>query len=107
MQTFSQFVDMMENGILDVDLPADDSAGNDCLLRAMSTALKSNKSDVMAFLTRLAKQNPDIQAELDKMNHETHMLPKKKMRMGSSMDQDKDGDVIIPNSADSSHGELP
>lgn len=112
MKTFSQFVALKES-VLDVDLP-DGDQGEDCLLRAFKVAIHKHRDDVMNFLLRLAKHNPDIQVELDKLNHKMQLNPheppkKKKTRMGSGHgnDLDKDGDVVVPNSADSAHGEMP
>lgn len=113
MKTFSQFVALKEGGALDVDLPSDSDNGEESILRAFAVAIKKHRGDVMQFLERLAKQNPDIQVELDKLNHKNqlmpHQPPKKKLRMGSAHgnDLEKDGDVVVPNSADSAHGEMP
>ncbi len=112
MKTFSQFVGLKENSFLDVD-QADDKDGEESgIMKALQHAAEKYHSEVVSFLQRLAKQDPDIQIELDKMNHKNaHPKPsKKKPRMGASFGHGfdhGDGDVVVPNSADSAHGEMP
>ncbi len=108
MKTFGQFLSIKESGVLDVDR-ADDAGGGGGIMRALTVAAQDNESEVISFLQRLAKQNPDIQLELDKMNHENgNQKPsRKKARLGRSHDHNGEGDVVVPNSADSSHGDMP
>jgi len=87
MKTFAEFID--------------DHDRDDGIYRALKIAAQDHHQDVMSFLMRLAKQNPDIQAELDKSNHENGNKPirRKEDRRAS--------DVIIPNGADGASGEMP
>ncbi len=112
MKTFSQFVGLKENGVLDVD-QADDKDGEESgVMKALQHAADKHHSEVISFLQRLAKADPDIQIELDKMNHKDAQPKhsKKRPRMGAAFGHGFDngeGDVVVPNSADSAHGEMP
>jgi hypothetical protein len=111
MKTFSDFISLKENGILDVD-KADETGDDSGIMRALSHAADKHHSEVVSFLQRLAKQDPDIQLELDKINHKNAgpKHHKRKPRMGTSLGagfDNGDGDVVVPNSADSASGEMP
>lgn len=96
MKTFSKFLEMKEKG-LDVSLPNYSDGESESLQKALEKALENHRDAVKSFLERLAKQDPDIQIELDKANHSSINSPKRKI----SFSPEGRGDVVIPNAADS------
>lgn len=103
MKKFKEFFRIRENGILNVDVP-DNIGKENNIMRALSLANLRHHQETMSFLTRLAKQDPDIQIELDKFNHVKQQEPPKKLRMGSGLGHER-GDEVVPNNADSASGD--
>lgn len=92
MKTFSEFL-------------SDHEGDDEGIMKALRIACSDHKEDTMSFLQRLAKQNPDIQIELDKMNHQNGNMPMKR-RPGYGKDPER-SDVIVPNTADNAAGDMP
>jgi hypothetical protein len=98
MKTFSKFLEMQEKP-LDME---EDSDTSDLLSKALQKAIENHPSEVKEFLERLAKQDPDIQIELDNINHRQHMDMPKKPNSGAF----GAGHVVVPNKADAMDGDL-
>ena len=100
MKTFNDFLSSKEYIIEN-----DDSTEG--LERALKIAADDHHEDVMSFLKRLASQNPDIQIELDKMNHKLGNMPARHKKKPDFGDAESRGDVVVPNNADGPPGDLP
>lgn len=92
MKTFAEFLDSNEGD-------------DDGIFKALKIAAQDHRSDVMSFLRRLASQNPDIQIELDQMNHRAGNMPARHKNGDKNDDPEGRADVIVPNSADMASGD--